>query len=303
MTHAKKHHFVPQFLLRRFAGSGEKLTVHHVTRGVIFTSTVRNIGHRNLGHTMTMPGSEPDHTTLETEMSKIEAEAAAAISKLSTSNHKIVPDELRPAIAWFLALQWQRSRFLLHVTEKELSTLGHDNDAKLHQTIMLRHIRYRVIFPWSLRHDPNAYYKDAWNNLVAILTSPDMHWSCYRPKNPSLIVSDASICFSGARDGFVPEIPSKFLDHGIGAGFHGFRRMTVPLGSRLGLIISSDRNDARRIRASEFNKFTVFNSREFVAHAPDWAAENQDLAMELQEHLWVQRTISPVFLFGYSGKT
>ncbi|WP_084369808.1 DUF4238 domain-containing protein [Microbispora sp. ATCC PTA-5024] len=229
MTHAKKHHFVPQFILRRFADADEKLIVHRLTGNTGFTSTVRNTGHRNFGHTMTMPGREPDHTTLEAAMTDIEGEAATAVSELDSLQRRVVPPELRPPIAWFLALQWQRNRFLLHLTRTHVRTGGESHiDATLYQTVVLSRVLLDVIHPWRLRDQPDARPKERWNYLASTLLSDDMHWSCFRPRHAPLIVSDTSVCFSGAREGFEPDIPIAFLDHGVGAGFVDFRRVTVP---------------------------------------------------------------------------
>ncbi|WP_407563122.1 DUF4238 domain-containing protein [Streptomyces sp. 184] len=75
-AYAKKHHFIPQFLLQHFAGRRGKLVIHQVMSERRFNSTVRDVGHRNFGHSIYRPGSEPDHASMEVAMSKIEAEAA-----------------------------------------------------------------------------------------------------------------------------------------------------------------------------------------------------------------------------------
>ncbi|MGI5224029.1 DUF4238 domain-containing protein [Actinoallomurus sp. CA-142502] len=303
MPPAKKHHFVPQFLLRRFADEHERLVVHRLAMDKSFIATVRNTGHRNFGHSIIMPGREPDHTSLEKYMSAIEGEAASAITDLSGNRRKMVPNEHRDAIAWLLALQWQRSRFLFHSIRKE--TPEYD-DTEVDQTAflasMLLMIESSVIFPWMARNDEYARPKEQWNALVSVLLDPHMHWSCYRPHGLPLIASDNIVCFSGARDGFFPNIPKAYLDHGIGVGFWDFRRVTVPLGSNLGLIISRDSTDAVRMRAAEFNRYTVFNSREFVAHSPEWDARHPRLKGELRENMRIQKWISPVFLREYSGQ-
>jgi hypothetical protein len=160
-------------------------------------------------------------------------------------------------------------------------------------------ISMRVIEPWRLRNDDDAYYKDQWNHLAHTLLDSDMHWSCYRPRRGGLLVSDNPVCLSGVV-GPPPEIPPAFFDHGVGLGFQNFRRLTVPLGNRLGVIISRDPQDADRLRVADFNRFTVFNSREFVAHAPDWPRSHPDLNREMTELLSRQRLVAPAFLQGYA---
>ncbi|WP_330457373.1 hypothetical protein OIB37_10955 [Streptomyces sp. NBC_00820] len=47
------------------------------------------------------------------------------------------------------------------------------------------------------------------------------------------------------------------------------------------------------------NRFTVFNSREFVAHSPQWKQAHPKLARELPELLERQRLVAPAFLQDY----
>lgn len=80
--HAKKHHFIPQFLLQHFAGQRGKLVIHQVMSERRFNSSVRDVGHRNLGHSIYRPGQEPDHVSMEAAMGNIEGEAATAVREL-----------------------------------------------------------------------------------------------------------------------------------------------------------------------------------------------------------------------------
>jgi hypothetical protein len=58
-------------------------------------------------------------------------------------------------------------------------------------------IAMRVIEPWRLRNDEDAYYKDQWNHLAHTLLADNMYWSCYRPRGGGLLVSDNPVCLSG----------------------------------------------------------------------------------------------------------
>ncbi|MBM9506826.1 hypothetical protein [Actinacidiphila acididurans] len=95
-------------------------------------------------------------------------------------------------------------------------------------------------------------------------------------------------------------MPATRRGHGVGLGFHNFRRLTVPLGSRLGVTISRDRQDTDRLGVADFNRFTIFNSREFVAHAPDWPRSHPALHREMTELLLRQRLVAPAFLQDYA---
>ncbi|WP_406216792.1 DUF4238 domain-containing protein [Streptomyces decoyicus] len=298
--HPKKHHFVPQFLLQHFAGQSGRLIVHPVMSERQYPSTVRDIGHRNFGHSLYLPEQEPDHVSMEAAMSDFEGEAATVIRELVQSRERAVPTHARHALAWLLALQWQRSRFLRHMMTKKSSAAASGLSDEEIQTGMMRLIARTVIDPWRLRNDDDAHYKDQWNYLVSTLLGPDMHWSAYRPRSGGLLVGDNSVCFSGVVGTPPPGIPAGFFDHGVGTGFHNFRRLTVPLSGRLAVVISRDPLDASRLRAEDLNRFTIFNSREFVAHAPEWPTTHQSLAQDLTQLLKRQRMVAPAFLQDYA---
>lgn len=303
--HAKKHHYVPQFLLKYFADKRGKLVIHQVGREHRYNSTVRDIGHRNYGHSVYRPGGEPDHVSMEAAMSGIEGDAATVVRELVQSWERAVPEHARHALAWLLALQWQRSRFLRHAVTKRMGEPDEELSDEEVQSAWMRLISRTVIDPWYARNDEAAHYKDQWNHLVATLLTSDLHWSCYRPRGGGLLVGDNTVCLSGVVGPPPPDIPRGFFDHGVGMGFHNFRRLTVPLGSRLALIISRSPHDASQLRVADLNRFTVYNSREFVAHAPEWGKNQPSRAHELRELLEVQRMVAPAFLQGYAtnGRT
>lgn len=118
-----------------------------------------------------------------------------------------------------------------------------------------------------------------------------------------LIVSDNPLCMSGIVGTPTPGVPTGFFDHGVGIGFTNFRRITVPLGSSLALIISRDPDEVSRLDAAVINRFTVFNSREFVAHSPQWRRSHPRLARELPDLLERQQLVAPAFLHGYQPGT
>ncbi|WP_374230049.1 hypothetical protein [Streptomyces sp. OfavH-34-F] len=233
-------------------------------------------------------------------MGKIEDEAATVVWELVKGRERTVPAHARSALAWLLALQWQLSRFLMYVTGKASGVEGSGLPDEEVQTSMMGFISMYVIDPWRLRHDDDAYHKDQWNHLVSTLLSSDMHWSCYRPRKGGLLVGDNPVCFSGLVGPPPEDVPPGYFDHGVVVGFQNFRRLTLPLGSTLAVIISRDPQDHSRLRVADINRYSVFNSREFVAHAPDWAKSHPDLARELPHLLERQRMVAPAFLQGYA---
>ncbi|MFF3418451.1 hypothetical protein ACFYW9_27660 [Streptomyces sp. NPDC002698] len=123
------------------------------------------------------------------------------------SRERAVPSHARHALAWLLALQWQRSRFLMHRVTKEIGAEDSGLAAEEIQTGMMGLISMMVINSWLLRNDDDAYYKDQWNHLVSTLLSSDLYWSCYRPRGGGLLVSDNPVCFSGVVGRRRPRFP------------------------------------------------------------------------------------------------
>ncbi|MGW4756174.1 DUF4238 domain-containing protein [Streptomyces chartreusis] len=302
-SHPVRHHFVPQFLLKYFAGPGGQLYVHQWVSGRAFQRNVKETGQRKYGHSIYRPGKDPDHSSMEAAMGDIEGQAATVVKELVQRRERAVPEPAREGLAWLLALQWQRSRFLRHVVNKSVVVDDYDLNEDEVQSSMMRMIARTVIWPWQARNDEDADYKDQWNHLVSVLLSSDMHWACYRPRGGGLIVSDNPLCMSGSVGTPTPGIPAGFFDHGVGIGFTNFRRITVPLGSSLALIISRDPDEVSRLDAAAINRFTVFNSREFVAHSPQWKQAHPRLARELPDLLERQQLVAPAFLHGYQPGT
>jgi hypothetical protein len=60
-----------------------------------FGSAVRDLGHRNFGHSIYRPGHEPDHVSMEAAMGNIEGEAATVVRELVQSRERTVP-----AVPW-----------------------------------------------------------------------------------------------------------------------------------------------------------------------------------------------------------
>jgi hypothetical protein len=114
----RKHHYVPQFLLEHFAGPSRRLVVQRLKGANPYTAAVTDIGHRNLGHTIYMPGREPDHESLESGMSRIEGAAATIIRELLAARTRRPSLEQQEGLAWLIALQWQRHRMLLDLVRQ-----------------------------------------------------------------------------------------------------------------------------------------------------------------------------------------
>jgi hypothetical protein len=296
----KKHHFVPQFLLEYFASADRRLIVHRLKSTSSYAAAVMDVGHRNLGHTIYMPGRDPDHESLEKGMSQIEGAAATVIRDLLTAKNRQPSPEQQEVLAWLIALQWQRHRLLLDLLRAKLlrdNPVGPDSPEYEYATksLGLHAIFTGIILPWQSREDPTASLKERWNPIVSRLS--EMSWRLLRPRRPALVVSDNLVCLSGLAAGYAPELPPAYYKHGIGLGFESFQRLTMPLAPTLGLVISRDKDDAAKVTSRKMNSLTVWNSREFVAHSPDFASSepgmHEALLSELNLQRWVAKYIYP----------
>lgn len=86
---------------------------------------------------------------------------------------------------------------------------------------------------------------------------------------------------------------SAWTHHGVGLGFGNCARITMPLAPTLGVIIARNERESRSISAADFNRATVFNSREFVAHHPDGLTDPK-LRYALHDDMRTQRWILPI---------
>jgi hypothetical protein len=69
----------------------------------------------------------------------------------------------------------------------------------------------------------------------------------------------------------------------------------VPLAPDFGLVLTPRAQTRRAIGAAEFNRATIFNSREFVAHHPGWTP-GHSLQEAFQEDMRTQRWLLPMIL-------
>lgn len=109
-----------------------------------------------------------------------------------------------------------------------------------------------------------------------------------------LVVSDNSVCMSGVADGETALAPEAWTRHGAGVGTGTCRRIRCPLTPRLGLLLENGRPPPH-MTAELFNRLTVYNSREFIAHAPAWPDAEPRLHRLMHEDLRLQRRLAPVF--------
>ena len=297
----KKHHFVPQFMLKNFADEKRQLVVNPVNRPSSYVSNVRDLGHRNFGHSLFMPGRQPDHSTLEELMADLEGHTAQVIEELCRASSSDVDSEAKEVLGFFIALQWMRHRFVLELMRSTVlgqRSIDADDPAYEYATksLGLFNVLAGVLDPWALRDDPRADYKDRWSPIPSRLST--WSWRLFRPNRDALVISDNVVCLSGLAAGEQSPMPPAWTLHGVGIGFGNCRRVTVPLSPRLGLIVARDAKDLRNVKSSGFNRWTIYNSREFVAYMPSWPTSEPKLYHDFVEDLETQRFVIPMFLGG-----
>jgi hypothetical protein len=292
MSAPKKHHYVPQFLLQHFANDRGRLQIHRMDRQDSYPAHVRDVGHTNQGHSLYWPDREPDHATLEMGMSEIEGAAAAVIRALRSSTTRTITADQREALGFLIALQWARSRFLLATLRR--ITLGPDvPDNDTNRSLGLLPIFPRVLYTWWARAGDEFEPKERSCYVVDWLQHGPWTWRLYRPTVAKLVIADNVVSMWGVADGETCDMPTAWTHHGVGLSFGNCARITMPLAPTLGLIIARNERDSRSISAADFNRATVYNSREFVAHRPDGLAD-ATLRNILHEDMQKQRWILPI---------
>jgi hypothetical protein len=144
---------------------------------------------------------------------------------------------------------------------------------------------------WSIRNDMEARPKDKWNPYAGSLL--DFNWDVVRFRGPSLVASDAFAAQSGIRrdlrKNFNPT-EQRWAMHGFVVPLHECERVTIALSPSTGLYLHR-LEGRRRIKAEDFNRYTVYSSRDFVTHNVDWPTSHPRLYKSMAEHLALQRML------------
>lgn len=289
MPEPRKHHFVPQFMLRQFGDHQGKVVVHSILSDKCYPSTTRDIGHQNDGHTLYRRDGTVDRQSLEEAMSKVEGEASSAVSQLVAGDG--LDDRGRWALAWFFALQWHRSRYLL---DSVVAQVGTDELSRQEaQTSILQVVMVPFFSAWYQRNDNSVRYKDRWDSIVEA-TMGSFTWSLCRYRDDSLVLGDQTLCLWGVRRGGITTLNAAWARHGIGIGWDDVERVTVPLTPQLGVLLTRPEAPTR-LTAPAFNRATIYNARRFIVHTPTWGRGRDALTRSFTDSLEVQRRLATVF--------
>ena len=290
MSTPRKHHFVPQFLLRHFADSTESLVVHRLDPPARYIAKVRDVGHENDAHTRRRRDGTIDRTTLESSMGEVEGAAARSLGELDQGGE--LTTDIKSDLAWFAALQWHRSRYLLNSVAREVGRNDEVTPGEF-QTGLLDAVFVPFFSAWRLRFDDHARPKDRWDSIVSALYS--MEWTVCRYRADALVVGDQTVCMYGTRPGGRATVNDAWARHGIGIGWGDVGRVTIALTPRLGLHMHA-KGVSARLTAPAFNRTTIFNARRLVAHSPEWPAGRENLQAAFDDAISKQRWLAPMFI-------
>ncbi|WP_190238248.1 DUF4238 domain-containing protein [Cereibacter johrii] len=107
LSEVKRQHYVPQFLLKRFADNDGKLSVFVRTRGLSHRASPKDVACQRYYNAAKLESGEIDTQTIEKELSLIEGAGSAAINTLLSGERPTV--EQRKDFALLLASQDFRS--------------------------------------------------------------------------------------------------------------------------------------------------------------------------------------------------
>jgi hypothetical protein len=103
----KRQHYVPQFLLRKFAGDNEKLSVFTRSLGLSFQASPKDVACQRYYNAAKLESGEVDTQAIEKELSRIEGSGSAAVHALLSG--AMPTAEQREDFALFLTSQDFRS--------------------------------------------------------------------------------------------------------------------------------------------------------------------------------------------------
>ncbi|MFJ4253739.1 DUF4238 domain-containing protein [Microbacterium sp. NPDC090003] len=294
MSTPKKHHYVPQMLLRRFAHDGRLWHVPVDREDVPRKQRPTDIGHVNGGHNLIRLDGTVDRVSMERAMGEIESEASKAITALEQDESlDVVPPELASPIAWLASLQRARSRARLGYIAESVSGSRDDDPHKGTafdlQSSLLRVGTVGLFNAWSLRDDETARPKDRWDFTTHALLG--MRWDVMRYSDRCLAISDEFAAQYGvrvdARGDFTRDPwSSKF---GLNTPLWAATGATIALTPQLAL--SLHHGDHRKpTAAASVNMHTIRSARSFVAFPTDYELERvlESWALWIQESRFVR---------------
>lgn len=292
--HAKKHHYVPQFLLNKFALDGQIVTVR-LPGDVRFISAVVDTGMEN--HFHTIPEHPTDPVALEAALGGVEGAAAPILDQVENGTWPFAADD-RATLATFLVVQALRGpekrRMMLALQEemvaRETRRVAEHGAARwfADHGLQIDEERARGLFENVANRSEPLVKIDAEYHASQIARLMDRvvprfvacRWTLVRFDAPCLILSDAPVGIADVSDG-----------HRASRGLLTTPTITVPLSRRTALVMGDapptrprltvaavasgeyDRSvPGTTLPARYFNQRTAFNAARALFHHPDDAA-------------------------------
>jgi hypothetical protein len=290
VTAPKKHHFVPQMLLRNFTAADGRLRVFAIDRNASYTSGTLGLGQVKGGHNRVRPDGSVDREFLEKWMSSLEGAAAGDILALVQSKDLIIDIKEYPSLPWLASLQQSRSRALMGYLKSRLeaeSLTGSDIEL---QTAILDVTARGVLGAWEASKVEDARPKDQWDPMFSVLSN--MRWDVLRYEEPRLLVSDGF----AAQYGIAPEYEATYdqtdknwARHGIGIPLHKAASFTIPLTTQVALHLHHG-STRKYLSAQQVNQRTIYAARSFVAMPNDWSPL-ESLLGEVEKWIDTQRFV------------
>ncbi len=269
MSRSKKHHYIPQFILRNFSDSRGKLLVKRHGQDDWRQGTPNTVGYRNNAHSVSA-WLHDDPSFYEARMSTMESESAPLIRALAAGEYSTVPEEMRDTLQRFILMNLMREPGLL---ERIVPEVLAEQDAQLMQlpdANRLIHDLGIAALAWPIpgsEHDPaiRSYpgRDDAYADVFA-----EFKWNVVRFSDDTLVLGDRLVCTYGLSKPSTGEVSLRDSHFGA-AGLAFSDRVTVPLSPRFGLLLSRA-GRPETLTSVAFNRATVLNSQSFVIHHPTW---------------------------------
>ncbi|WP_300266121.1 DUF4238 domain-containing protein [Microbacterium sp.] len=298
---AKRHHFVPQSLLRGFATDSEQITAVRLNDEHSFSTSVRKAAAQNHFYRVDVEGQEPD--AFEKILSGVEGDAARIVRQIVEGQFPLDPDD-RMALAYFIAIQvvrgpdtrrdlehtaaqvirmqvgaggrggvkdWPKRRYGADVSDEQASRIWDE-------VMQPGGAQYKVSALTHIKHIVSA----AQSLLPCIVGRP---WSIHRFKQRSLITSDVPVNLVSH-----PDADDEDEDGApwVSTGFLDAWGITFPLTRKVGLLMSdpmvvadlvpvehlrAGRGDMNQVGTAAMEKFfnenTASGAREWIYHHPD----------------------------------
>ncbi len=216
MAPSKKHHYVPQFLLRRFATEEKQIITVQLPEGRCFTSSVLDTGSENKFYTLSQNNPNPE--ALEEALGELENSAAPVLRCIESGDWPLSLDD-RIILGAFVTLQALRGpdkRRLMRtlraeMVERETQRVEEHGASKWFADRGLHLTEERACNAWDsvIGTGEPLVTIDADYHLEQIATHAETvlphllarSWTLVRFKVPTLIISDVPVSLNDVQDG------------------------------------------------------------------------------------------------------